>query len=75
MRNSRGAAILPVGCSAYRPCDIFHKLPIGSFFSEFTPLRMATETTLRPGEIKDILLRETDAVISSISPAIAFFNP
>jgi F-type H+-transporting ATPase subunit alpha len=27
----------------------------------FRPLRMATETTLRPGEIKDILLREIEA--------------
>src|SRR4051812_8092965 len=54
----RGLAfqLLPV-----RACDNFHKLPRAPIRSVFPTLRMATETTLRPGEIKDILLKEIEA--------------
>src|SRR5439155_6059272 len=41
--------------------NIFHKLRLGRVCPESKPPCMATETTLRPGEIKDILLREIDA--------------
>ena len=41
-----------------RPCDIFHKLRNTLTFER---LPMASETSLRPAEIKDILLREIEA--------------
>ena len=49
-------------CSTCPPCDIFHK-PRATLHVVPTsrPHRMATDTTLRPGEIKDILLREIEA--------------
>src|SRR5690242_18969917 len=43
------------------PCDNFHKLNSTLHQQLFPTPRMATETTLRPGEIKDILLREIEA--------------
>jgi F-type H+/Na+-transporting ATPase subunit alpha len=48
--------LLPV-----RPCDNFHKLDRPLALTLSPPIRMATETTLRPGEIKDILLKEIEA--------------
>src|SRR5439155_2246066 len=42
-------------------CDIFHKRWMQPSVPDITPSDMATETTLRPGEIKDILLREIEA--------------
>ena len=44
-----------------QPCDNFHKLDRPLALSHFQTIRMATETTLRPGEIKDILLKEIEA--------------
>jgi F-type H+-transporting ATPase subunit alpha len=44
-----------------QPCDNFHKLARPPDQSLFPTTSMATETTLRPGEIKDILLREIEA--------------
>src|SRR5688572_3733765 len=51
-------ALSSSGFRAPGPCDIFHKRPKTPNSDRFP---MATETTLRPGEIKDILLREIDA--------------
>src|SRR6059058_3768337 len=46
------------GLLPFWACDKFHKLP-QNLPTETD--RMATDTTLRPGEIKDILLREIEA--------------
>src|SRR6185503_14638505 len=43
------------------PCDIFHKLDLNPPRGTRLTPSMPTETTLRPGEIKDILLREIEA--------------
>ena len=52
----QGPELLPIP-----PCDNFHKLHPPRTCRSFLTTRMATETTLRPGEIKDILLREIEA--------------
>ena len=44
-----------------RPCDNFHKLVPNRFFRIPRLRIMTTQTALRPGEIKDILLREIEA--------------
>ena len=79
------------GLQHLQACDIFHKLVASTLSVPSLSHPMASETSLRPGEIKDILLREIEAadlqgldveevgtvleVISSISPAIAFCRP
>jgi F-type H+/Na+-transporting ATPase subunit alpha len=42
-------------------CDKFHKLPKARVPPSPDTFRMASDTTLRPGEIKDILLKEIEA--------------
>ena len=63
-----GPGIGPWG-NAFRPerasCDNFHKLS-SDRISPHSARLMATETTLRPGELKEVLLKEIQSARSGV---------